>query len=122
MTMLTTAVSELESPLHRTALAQLDTIAARLNLDQSIHERLRCPRRALTVSIPVRMDDGRTEVFIGYRVHHDTALGPSKGGLRYDPSVNFGEVSALAMLMTWKCALMGLPYGGAKGGVRCAPW
>jgi glutamate dehydrogenase (NAD(P)+) len=121
MTMLTTAASELESPLHRTALAQLDTIAARLNLDQSIHERLRYPRRALTVSIPVRMDDGRTEVFIGYRVHHDTALGPSKGGLRYDPSVNFGEVSALAMLMTWKCALMGLPYGGAKGGVRCAP-
>jgi glutamate dehydrogenase (NAD(P)+) len=67
------------------------------------------------------MDDGRTEVFIGYRVHHDTALGPSKGGLRYDPSVDLGEVTALAMLMTWKCALMGLPYGGAKGGVRCAP-
>ena len=113
--------SEFESPLHRTALAQLDTIAEYLNVDPGIHERLRSPRRALTVSIPVRMDDGRTEVFVGYRVHHDTALGPSKGGLRYDPGVDLGEVSALAMLMTWKCALMGLPFGGAKGGVRCAP-
>jgi glutamate dehydrogenase (NAD(P)+) len=119
--MFMTSASELESPLHRTALAQLDTIAKRLNLDSDIHERLRYPRRALTVSVPVRMDDGRTEVFIGYRVHHDTALGPSKGGLRYDPSVDLGEVTALAMLMTWKSALMGLPYGGAKGGVRCAP-
>ena len=113
--------SEFESPLHRTALAQLDTIAEYLNVDPGIHERLRSPRRALTVSIPVRMDDGRTEVFVGYRVHHDTALGPSKGGLRYDPGVDLGEVSALAMLMTWKCALMGLPFGGAKGGVRCTP-
>ena len=67
------------------------------------------------------MDSGRTEVFIGYRVHHNTALGPTKGGLRYDPDVNLGEVTALAMLMSWKCALMGLPYGGAKGGVRCDP-
>jgi glutamate dehydrogenase (NAD(P)+) len=115
------AGSEFESPLYRTALAQLDTIAERLSLEPSIHEQLRYPRRALTVSVPVRMDDGRTEVFIGYRVHHDTSLGPSKGGLRYDPSVNLGEVTALAMLMTWKSALMGLPYGGAKGGVRCAP-
>jgi glutamate dehydrogenase (NAD(P)+) len=119
--MFMTAATEFESPLHRTALAQLDTIAERLSLEPSIHERLRYPRRALTVSVPVRMDDGRTEVFIGYRVHHDTALGPSKGGLRYDPSVDLGEVTALAMLMTWKSALMGLPYGGAKGGVRCAP-
>ena len=119
--MTTTAASDFESPLYRAALVRLDTIAQRLNLEPSIHERLRYPRRALTVSIPVRMDDGRTEVFIGYRVHHDTALGPSKGGLRYDPSVDLGEVTALAMLMTWKCALMGLPYGGAKGGVRCSP-
>jgi len=120
--MFMTPASEFESPLHRTALAQLDAIAERLNLESGIHERLRYPRRALTVSIPVGMDDGRTEVFIGYRVHHDTALGPSKGGLRYDPSVDLGEVTALAMLMTWKSALMGLPYGGAKGGVRCAPY
>jgi glutamate dehydrogenase (NAD(P)+) len=67
------------------------------------------------------MDDGRTEVFCGYRVHHNTVLGPTKGGLRYAPDVNLGEVTALAMLMSWKCALMGLPYGGAKGGVRCDP-
>jgi glutamate dehydrogenase (NAD(P)+) len=113
--------SEFESPLYRTALAQLDTIAERLKLESSIHARLRYPRRALTVSMPVRMDDGRTEVFIGYRVHHDTALGPSKGGLRYDPSVDLGEVTALAMLMTWKCALVGLPYGGAKGGRSLHP-
>ena len=119
--MFLTPGSEFESPLHRTTLAQLDTIADYLNVDPGIHERLRYPRRALTVSIPVRMDDGRTEVFIGYRVHHDTALGPSKGGLRYDPGVDLGEVTALAMLMTWKCGLMGLPFGGAKGGVRCAP-
>ncbi len=114
-------MTEFDSDLHRTALAQLDSVAARLQLDPNIHERLRYPRRALVVSIPVLMDSGRTEVFIGYRVHHDTALGPTKGGLRYDMSVNLGEVTALAMLMSWKCALMGLPYGGAKGGVRCSP-
>ena len=96
-------------------------MAARLALDPNIHERLRYPRRALVVSVPVQMDTGRTEVFIGYRVHHTTALGPTKGGLRYDADVNLGEVTALAMLMSWKCALMGLPYGGAKGGVRCNP-
>ncbi len=113
--------SEFDSELHRTALAQLDQVAAKLNLDPDIHARLRYPRRALVVSIPVRMDSGHTEVFIGYRVHHSTALGPTKGGLRYAPDVNLGEVSALAMLMSWKCALMNLPYGGAKGGVRCDP-
>src|SRR5438094_1677403 len=113
--------TEFESHLYRTALAQLDRVAARLSLEPNIHERLRHPRRALIVSIPVRMDNGNTEVFQGYRVHHSTVLGPTKGGLRYDTDVNLGEVSALAMLMTWKCALMGLPYGGAKGGVRCTP-
>ncbi len=116
-----TANSEFESELLRTATAQLDRVASRLGLDAGLHERLRYPRRALVVSIPTRMDDGRTEVFIGYRVHHNTALGPTKGGLRYHPDVNLGEVSALAMLMSWKCAIMGLPYGGAKGGVRCDP-
>jgi glutamate dehydrogenase (NAD(P)+) len=105
----------------RTALAQLDQVAARLRLDQDVHERLRHPRRALVVSIPVKMDDGKTAVFTGYRVHHNSALGPTKGGLRYHHEVSLGEVSALAMLMSWKCALMGLPYGGAKGGVRCDP-
>ena len=112
---------EFDSELHRTALAQLDRVAARLSLDHDIHERLRFPRRALVVSVPVRMDSGKTQVFIGYRVHHNTALGPTKGGLRYDLGVNLGEVTALAMLMSWKCALVGLPYGGAKGGVRCNP-
>ena len=112
---------EFESELLRTALAQLDNVAGRLQLDPNIHERLRVPRRALVVSVPVLMDSGRTEVFIGYRVHHSTALGPTKGGLRYDVDVNLGEVTALAMLMSWKTALMGLPYGGAKGGVRCSP-
>ncbi len=116
-----TAKSEFDSLLYRTALHQLDTVAARLNLDPNLHERLRYPRRALVVSVPIQMDDGRTEVFIGYRVHHNTALGPTKGGLRYDTDVNLGEVTALAMLMSWKCGLLELPYGGAKGGIRCDP-
>src|SRR6185436_16831460 len=114
-------VDEFESDLHRTVLSQLDRVAGRLSLDPDLHVRLRAPRRALVVSVPVRMDTGRTEVFTGYRVHHSTVLGPTKGGLRYDEDVSLGEVTALAMLMSWKCALMGLPYGGAKGGVRCNP-
>jgi glutamate dehydrogenase (NAD(P)+) len=109
------------SETYRTALHQLDAVAKRLSLDPAIHERLRYPRRALVVSVPTRMDDGRTEVFLGYRVHHNTILGPTKGGIRYHPGVSLAEVSALAMLMSWKCALMQLPYGGAKGGVACEP-
>jgi glutamate dehydrogenase/leucine dehydrogenase len=112
---------EFESEMHRTAVAQLDQVAERLHLDHDTHIRLRYPRRVLVVSVPVRMDSGHTEVFMGYRVHHNTALGPTKGGLRYDAEVSMGEVTALAMLMSWKCSLMGLPYGGAKGGVRCSP-
>src|SRR5262249_44597980 len=117
----TNANSEFDSELHRTAIAQLNRVAARLGLDPDVHERLRYPRRALVVSIPVKMDSGKTEVFTGYRVHHNTVLGPTKGGLRYAPDVSLGEVTALAMLMSWKCALMNLPYGGAKGGVRVNP-
>ncbi|MFQ5827744.1 MAG: Glu/Leu/Phe/Val dehydrogenase [Candidatus Methylomirabilia bacterium] len=113
--------TEFECELLRTALHELDTVAARLNLDRNIHERLRYPRRAMVVSVPIEMDDGRTEVFIGYRVHHNTVLGPTKGGLRYHQDVSLGETTALAMLMSWKCALMGLPYGGAKGGIQCDP-
>jgi glutamate dehydrogenase (NAD(P)+) len=109
------------SESYRTALQQLDAVAKRLNLDPGIHERMRYPRRALVVSVPTLMDDGRTEVFLGYRVHHCTVPGPTKGGIRYHPGVTLSEVSALAMLMTWKCALMQLPYGGAKGGVACQP-
>ena len=116
-----TARPEFDSTLYHTAIAQLDDVAKKVDLEPDLHERLRHPRRALVVSVPVRMDDGRTEVFCGYRVHHNTVLGPTKGGLRYAPDVGLGEVTALAMLMSWKCALMGLPYGGAKGGVRCDP-
>ncbi|MFQ5882433.1 MAG: Glu/Leu/Phe/Val dehydrogenase [Candidatus Methylomirabilales bacterium] len=103
------------------AIQQFDRVAERLKLDTGLQRRLRHPHRALMVSVPVEMDDGRLEVFEGYRVQHDTALGPTKGGVRYHAEVSLEEVSALAMLMTWKCALMGLPYGGAKGGVRCDP-
>jgi glutamate dehydrogenase (NAD(P)+) len=101
------------------AQRQLDEIAVEMGLDPELHERLRYPKRALIVTVPVRMDDGTVRTFTGYRVHHDTTLGPAKGGIRFHPEVNLGEVSGLAMLMTWKCALMGLPYGGAKGGIRC---
>ncbi len=104
------------------AQRQLDEIALEMGLDPELHERLRYPKRALIVTIPVRMDDGTVKSFTGYRVQHDVTLGPAKGGIRFHPDVNLGEVSALAMLMTWKCALMGLPYGGAKGGIRCEPW
>jgi glutamate dehydrogenase/leucine dehydrogenase len=103
------------------ATKQFDRVAERLKLDPGLQKRLRQPHRALVVSVPVAMDDGRTEIFDGFRVQHDNALGPTKGGIRYHPDVNLDEVTALAMLMTWKCALMGLPYGGAKGGVRCDP-
>ncbi len=101
------------------ALAQLDAVAKRLKLDPGIHKRLRKPQRSLIVSVPTLMDDGRLEVFTGFRVQHDLTMGPTKGGIRYHPGVNLEEITALAMLMTWKCALMGLPYGGAKGGVCC---
>lgn len=101
---------------------QLDEIALKMGLSPQLHERLRYPKRAMAVSIPVRMDDGLVKVFTGYRVHHDVTLGPAKGGIRFHPEVNLGEVSSLAMLMTWKCALIGLPYGGAKGGIKCKPW
>jgi glutamate dehydrogenase (NAD(P)+) len=101
------------------AQSQLDEIALEMGLDPELHERLRYPKRSLIVTVPIRMDDGTVKTFTGYRVQHDTTLGPGKGGIRFHPEVSLGEVSGLAMLMTWKCALMGLPYGGAKGGIRC---
>ena len=103
------------------ALSQLDDAAKQLNLDPGIHEVLRNPRRALEVSVPTRMDDGTVRVFRGYRVHHNTSRGPSKGGIRYHPAVTLEEVKALAMWMTWKCAVVGIPFGGAKGGVVVDP-
>jgi len=112
---------ELDSPTYRMAVAQFEEAAECMNLDPNLRERFKVPRRALVVSIPIRMDNGRVKVFQGYRVQHDDSLGPTKGGIRYHPSVTLGEVAALAMWMTWKCALVGLPYGGAKGGVRCNP-
>jgi glutamate dehydrogenase (NAD(P)+) len=103
------------------ALSQLDEAAAKMNLDPGVHEVLRHPRRALEVAVPVRMDEGTVQVFTGYRVHHNTSRGPSKGGLRYHPMVTLDEVKALAMWMTWKCAVVGIPFGGAKGGVIVDP-
>ena len=103
------------------AVQQFDIAAGKLNLDVNVANRLRRPHRALIVSVPTRMDDGRVHVFTGYRVQHNDVLGPFKGGIRYHQAVNLGEVSALAMWMTWKCSLVGLPLGGAKGGVACDP-
>ena len=103
------------------ALQQLDIAAEMLNLDPGIHEILKHPKRTLTVAIPIRMDSGEIRVFTGYRVQHTDARGPYKGGIRYYPEVNLDEVKALAMWMTWKCAVADIPYGGAKGGVCCNP-
>lgn len=104
-----------------TVMAMLDDVAKRLNLDPGVHAILRQPERELTVAIPVRMDDGRIEVFTGYRIQHSSVRGPCKGGIRYHPNVDLYEIKAMAALMTWKCAVVGIPYGGAKGGVRCDP-
>jgi glutamate dehydrogenase (NAD(P)+) len=103
------------------ALFQLDEAARIMNLDPNVHEVLRYPKRVLEVAVPTRMDDGTVQTFIGYRVHHNTSRGPSKGGIRYHPKVTRDEVKALAMWMTWKCAVVGIPYGGAKGGVVVDP-
>jgi glutamate dehydrogenase (NAD(P)+) len=112
---------ELDTPTFRLAVAQFDQAAEAMELDPNLRERLKLPQRSLIVSVPVRMDDGRVEIYTGYRVQHDSSRGPTKGGIRYHPDVNLGEVAALAMWMTWKCALADLPYGGAKGGVAIAP-
>jgi glutamate dehydrogenase (NAD(P)+) len=109
------------SPTFRMALQQLEMVAGAIDLDQDILERLSKPKRAMVVSIPVRMEDGHTEGFIGYRVQHSLTSGPSKGGLRYHPAVDLGEVAALAMWMSWKCGIMNLPFGGAKGGIAVDP-
>ena len=114
-------MQELDTHTFRLAVAQFDLAADSMRLDPNLRERLKHPQRSLVVSLPVRMDDGRVEVFTGYRVQHDSSRGPSKGGIRYHPDVSLGEVAALAMWMTWKCALAGLPYGGAKGGIQVAP-
>src|SRR6186713_2802308 len=112
---------EFDTPLYRTAIAQFDQAVPYAEVDPGIAERLRHPERSIIVSCPIKLDDGSRVVFPGYRVQHSSVLGPTKGGVRYDPAVSLGECAALAVWMTWKCALLRLPYGGAKGGVRCDP-
>ncbi len=104
-----------------TAVKQLDIVAERLKLDPGLREVLRTPKRELIVHFPVRLDDGHIQMFTGYRVQHNIARGPAKGGIRYHPQVTLDDVRALAMWMTWKCAVVQLPFGGAKGGVVCNP-
>jgi glutamate dehydrogenase (NAD(P)+) len=111
----------MQSPSYVMACQQYDRVADILDIGQSERIRTKMPKRALIVSVPTRMDDGRTEMFTGYRVQHHLSVGPTKGGLRYHPDVTLGEVAALAMWMSWKCSLCGLPYGGAKGGIACDP-
>lgn len=108
-------------PTFDMACEQFDLVADLLEIPETDRPRLKYPKRAFTVAVPIHRDDGRTEVFAGYRVQHHLSLGPTKGGMRYHPDVTLGEVAALAMWMSWKCALTGLPYGGAKGGVCCNP-
>jgi len=115
------AVSAPKHDLWDDVLAQLDDVAGRIGLDPGIHAILRQPERELTVAVPVMMDDGSVQVYTGYRVQHSSARGPCKGGIRYHPNVTLNEMRALAALMTWKCAVAGIPYGGAKGGIQCNP-
>ena len=105
----------------RIAMRQFDTAAEKCGLEPGLREVLRRPRRSLSLSLPVKMDDGTIRVFDGYRVQHSSVRGPCKGGIRYHPNVTFDEVKALASWMTWKCAIVNIPFGGAKGGIVCDP-
>src|SRR5438128_6050955 len=109
------------SPTYQRACRQLEMAAEQIERDRGVLERLRKPKRAMVVSVPIELDNGRTEGFVGYRVQHSLTSGPSKGGLRYHSSVDLGEVAALAMWMSWKCGIMNLPFGGAKGGISVDP-
>src|SRR5260370_31537308 len=102
-------------------LGRLDDAAGLISLDEDVHRKLRTPRRVLEVAVPVRMDDGRVEVFTGWRVHHDTTRGPAKGGIRFHPDLTVGEVCALAADMTFKTAGATIPFGGGQGRGRCCP-
>ena len=110
-----------EHGLLNAALAYLDRAADRLRLDPALQQMLRVPERALVVAVPLVRDDGRLEVYQGYRVQHSTARGPGKGGVRYHPDVTLDEFAGLAALMTWKSAVVDIPFGGAKGGIACDP-
>lgn len=114
-------MSLFESPFFQDAFSQLESAGNTMKMDPNVLERLKYPKRALQVSVPVRLDDGTVKVFEGYRVQHNMTLGPGKGGIRYHPHVDLSETAALAMLMTFKCALVGLPLGGAKGGIKVDP-
>ena len=114
-------MTQLTQTPYDVALAQLNKAVQYLDLKADIAEMLRHCRRELTVNFPVKMDDGSVKIFTGYRVHHSTVLGPTKGGLRYHPNVTLDHMRAMAMWMTWKCAVVNIPYGGAKGGVVCDP-
>lgn len=107
--------------LFEIVLKQLDNVAEKIKIDPGVHAMLRQPERELTVSIPIVMDNGQIEVFTGYRVQHSSARGPCKGGIRYHPDVTLDGIKALAVLMTLKCAVANVPYGGAKGGIKCDP-
>jgi glutamate dehydrogenase (NAD(P)+) len=111
----------LNNPVFKMACDQFDATADFMNIPETLRERIKLPKRMVTVSLPVRLDSGEVVVFEGHRVQHHLTLGPTKGGLRYSPGVELGEVAALAMWMSWKCALVDLPYGGAKGGVAIDP-
>src|SRR3981081_678094 len=110
-----------DHPTFRMACQQFDLVADLLQIPEPERGRLKFPKRSMIVALPIKRDDGVVEVFAGYRFQHHLTLGPTKGGLRYHPDVTIGEVAALAMWMSWKCALTGLPYGGAKGGIDCDP-
>ncbi|MEO6569677.1 MAG: Glu/Leu/Phe/Val dehydrogenase, partial [Opitutaceae bacterium] len=110
-----------DSDVFRMACRQFDQAADAINLPETIRDRTKYPRRCLAVALPIKRDDGSVTVFEGYRVQHNLSTGPSKGGIRFHQSVTIGEVAALAMWMSWKCSLVGLPYGGAKGGVAIDP-
>jgi glutamate dehydrogenase (NAD(P)+) len=112
---------EWDTPLFLLARAQFEQALPHAHVSQMVAERLNFPERAVIVAVPLRRDDGTIQIFAGYRVQHSTVLGPTKGGIRYDAAVSLGECAALASWMTWKCALLRLPYGGAKGGIRCDP-
>ena len=120
---MTTAVgNEFDSPMYKEAAGQFDRVARLMGLDDNVADRLRVPQKSTMVSFPFRRDTySEVETLFGYRIQHLTTMGPTKGGIRFAPDVDLGEVAALAMLMTWKCSIVGLPFGGAKGGVRVDP-
>src|SRR6266566_1016022 len=118
---MSSALGIYQDDVFKMACEQFRVIADYLEIDANHRERLMLPKRAIAVTLPVHMDDGSTKTFQGYRVQHHLTLGPTKGGTRFAPDLSMGETAALAMWMSWKCALNGLPYGGAKGGIACDP-